>query len=203
VTTDDADLADWTGLNWYIDVHVIDRPAADNLRRLRDAGWIYLSVTDTAHTETSAAKNEITRQRLADQLLAYPMAMGALVLDHSRLDMSVLGGVADEQRLRNVFAALWATNDYENDGQMKTSTGRTRFRDAMHVATAIRYLGTGFITEDSKILKAAARIGREFNGFIVLSIADATERSFEEVRRVRSGAEIMGRPEPTSLPDWP
>jgi hypothetical protein len=117
--------------------------------------------------------------------------------------LSIIGGVADEQRLRNVFAALWPTNDYEADGQKKTREGRTRFRDAMHVATAIRYSGTGFITEDSGILRAAARIASEFNGFIVLSIADATERSFEEVRRVRRGAEVMGMPEPTSLPDWP
>ena len=203
VTRHDADLADWTGLNWYIDVHVIDRPAADDLRRLRDAGWICINVTDTAHTETSSAKDEITRHRLEDQLLAYPIAMGPLVLDHSLLDLSVIGGVADKQRLRNVFAALWPTNDYEDDAKKKTARGRTRFRDAMHVATAIRYSGTGFITEDSGILKAAARIASEFNGFIVLSIAEATERSFEVVRRVRRGAEKMGIPEPTSLPDWP
>ena len=203
VTRDDAGITDPTGLNWYIDVHVIDRPAADDLRRLRDAGWICLNVTDTAHKETSAAKDEITRHRLEDQLLAYPIAMGPQVPGHSLSDISVRGGVADEQRLRNVFAALWPTNDYEDDVQQKTARARTRFRDAMHVATAIRYSGTGFITEDSGILKAAARIASALNGFIVLSIADATERSFEVVRRVRHGAEKMGMPEPTSLPDWP
>jgi hypothetical protein len=73
VTRDDADLADWTGLNWYLDVHVIGRLAADDLRRLRDAGWICLNVTDTVHTETSTAKDEVTRQRLEDQPLAYPI----------------------------------------------------------------------------------------------------------------------------------
>jgi hypothetical protein len=119
--------------------------------------------------------------------------------------------VEDEHHLRDVFAVLWPTNDYESDGQMKRVDGqaginkasRARFRDAMHVATAIRYSGTGFVTEDGNMLKAAPRILSEFKGFTVLSIADATERSFEEVRRVRSGAEVMGRPEPTWLPDWP
>jgi len=203
VTSDDADLSDWTGLNWYIDVHVIDRPAADNLKRLRDLGWIRLSVTDTVIAETSAAKDEATRDRLADQLLAYPIAMGPVVPGHSLSDISVRGGVVDEERLRRVFALLWPKNDFQDDVQQKTAKARTRFRDAMHVATAIRYSGTGFVTEDRGILEAAARIASAFNGFIVLSIADATERSFAEVRRVRHGAELMGRPEPKSLPDWP
>jgi hypothetical protein len=203
VTRDDGNLADWTGLNWYFDVHVLDDPAADDLRHLRDEGWISLNVTDTVHTETKAAQDEVTRDRLADQLLDYPIAMGPLVLDHSLLGFSVVGGAADEQHLRNVFAVLWPLNGYEADGQMKTAKGRTRFRDAMHVATAIRYSGTGFITEDSGIREAAVRIASEFNGFLVLSIHDATERSFQEVSRVRRGAEVMGRPEPTSLPDWP
>jgi hypothetical protein len=83
VTRDDGDLDDWTGLNWYLDDHVIDDPAADDLMHLRDTGWIRLTVTDTAHTEMRAAKDEATRQRLEEQLLAYPIAMGPMVLDHS------------------------------------------------------------------------------------------------------------------------
>ena len=28
MTRTDGDLADWTGLHWYVDVHVIDQPSA-------------------------------------------------------------------------------------------------------------------------------------------------------------------------------
>jgi hypothetical protein len=122
---------------------------------------------------------------------------------HSLLGMSVIGGASDEQRLRKAFAVIWPTNNYEDDALMKTNKGRTRFRDAMHVDMGIRYSGTGFITVDTGILEAAPRIASEFNGFTLLSIADATDRSFEGVRRVRHGAELMVKPAPTSLPDWP
>jgi hypothetical protein len=119
------------------------------------------------------------------------------------VSLSIIGGVADEQRLRNVFAALWPTNDYEADGQKKTREGRTRFKDAMHVATTIRYSGTGLHHRGLRDSQAAARTASEFNGFIVVSIADATERSVEGVRRVWRGAEVMRMPEPIYLPDWP
>lgn len=45
------------------------------------------------------------------------------------------------------------------------------------MSNAIRTGATGFVTEDHQILNAATTIANEFEGFLVLSIADATDRS--------------------------
>jgi len=81
---------------------------------------------------------------LADALSDYPEALGPLTLDHGLFDHAVTADEDDDARSRVVFAAIWPNNGYDEDGGAQASrTGRTRFRDALHVATAIRYRGTG------------------------------------------------------------
>jgi hypothetical protein len=201
MATDEEPLHVWTGLRWFLDVNVIDAAAAADLRRLHQLDWVWLSVTDTAHME--AMQNPETYARLLPQFVPYDIAHGVLTLDHSVLGMAVLGGEADDVHARAVYAAMWPASNYEADGQMVTRTGKNRFRDAMHVATAIRYRGTGFVTQDRGILRAADRIGEAFEGFAVLSISDAIERSIARAKHVRFAASVHGRPDPTTIPDWP
>lgn len=198
---DEEPLHVWTGVRWFLDVNVIDADAAADLRRLHELDWVWLSVTDTAHME--AMQNPDTYARLLPQLVPYDIAHGVLTLDHSVLGMAVLGGADDEAHARAVYAAMWPAGNYEADGQLVTRTGKNRFRDAMHVATAIRYNGTGFVTEDRGILRAAERIGRAFEGFAVLNITDAIELSTVRAQHVRFAASVRGRPDPATIPDWP
>lgn len=71
----------------------------------------------------------------------------------------------------------------------------------MHIATAIRH-DTGFMTGDGPVLTATDRIEEAFVGFEVLSIADATEHAYAEVRRVRHEASLHRKPDPAMLPAW-
>lgn len=198
---DQEPLYVWTGLRWFLDVNVIDADDAADLRRLHVLDWVWLSVTDTAHLETM--QNPDTYARLLPQIAPYDIAHGMFTLDHSVLGMAVLGSEDDETHARAVYAAMWPRGIYEADGKMATRTGKNRFRDAMHVATAIRYHGTGFVTRDEGILKAADRIHELFDGFSVLSISDATQRSIARARHVRIAASVHGKPDPDSIPDWP
>jgi hypothetical protein len=43
----------------------------------------------------------------------------------------------------------------------------------MNVATAIRYVMTGFLTKDKRLLRAGHRIRQAFNGFPILDPSDA------------------------------
>jgi hypothetical protein len=197
----DEPLYVWTQLRWFLDSNVIDHADAGDLRRLHQLGWVWLSVTDTAHVE--ARQNPDAYARLLPYFAPYDVAHGVLTLDHSALDMAVLGGDGDEEHARGVYAAVWPNGNYEADGQMVTRTGKNRFRDAMHVATSTREHGTGFITEDRGILEAADRIRDGFDGFAVVDIAEATARSIAQARHVRSAAGVHGKPAPATIPDWP
>ena len=143
-------LHEWTQLRWSIDVHIIDNqsPAACTLRRLNEVGWIYLQQADTLITEISGTADVDKFDRLAEAASPYPVMMGPMILNHSVLNLSVLGGPEDEVRLRAVYATLWPNSSYEVDGANTSAKGRTRFRDAMHVATAVRYGLRGFVTLD-------------------------------------------------------
>lgn len=196
-------LWDWTGLRWYIDVHVIDSPAAVDLRRLGALGWVHLQVADTAYVEVMGAKDPDKRDRLRDDLAPYSVAHGPLVLDHSYLGMSVIGTEEDAGRLDAVYTALWPCNDRDADARAESATGRTRFRDALHVATAIRSHGTGFVTDDEKVQRAAGRIADLFDSFRIVSVAAATFESMAAVAHLRKRAAILGQPGPATLPDWP
>ena len=192
-----------TGLTWFIDTHVLDSDAATELRTLRDLGWILLQITDTAAIEIGAAKDPVTRARLDDALWDYPMAKGPMVWDHSQWDRSVWGNDEDVARIRAVYRTLWPNGDYDADAGLQTAKGRTRFRDALHMATSIRYLGSGFVTNDGPVLKRADAIAKAFSGFVVLSVEDATARSHLAISRKRRSASITGTPPPESLPDYP
>jgi hypothetical protein len=73
----------------------------------------------------------------------------------------------DQERLDRVFAALFPGRDLKS--------GRTQdVRDAMNIATAIRYGANGFITRDGAgksrgVLDGADTIKATFDGFSILS----------------------------------
>lgn len=193
-----------TGIRWTIDVHVIDNSEATDLIQMYRLGWIDLQTTDTLLTELSERKDDAHREELMEAAEPFPVAMGPMILDHSLLGLGVLGSEQDEERLRLVYSVLWPGNSYEADGAMASAKGRTRYRDAMHVATSIRYRFQGFVTNDQGILARATELAERFDGFQVLSVSDATDLAKSSTNTVRTRAALpLHSQDPNGLPDWP
>jgi hypothetical protein len=67
------------------------------------------------------------------------------------------------------------------DIERESKRGRKTFRDAMHVATAIRYAADAFVTREQRLLGADTRVTDEFDGFRVMS----PERALAFVDRMK------------------
>lgn len=153
------------GIRWALDTNIIDDTslATAGLVDLLQGGWIALQVTDTVGTEISGARIEPL-----PGLALIPEAFGPLVLDHSRLGSSVLGTDDDSHRLDRVLAIV-------HPAAVRSGARRQHLRDAMHIATAIRYAMNGFVTRDKHLTRPSAKtaIKSEFNGFELLTPEDA------------------------------
>lgn len=182
-------------LHLYIDTNIID--AADDasvyLRRLWRERWIYLQKTDVMDTELASAPDD-RRDRLAKASAPYPEALGAFVLNHSRLNYAVLGSGEDERRLADVFGLLFPNVD-------RSAARSNHHRDAMHIATAIRYGADGFVTRERRLLNKAERVAGFYNGFVIYSPEEAVGRALELIARRRKLHEL--EPNRGPLPEWP
>lgn len=149
------------GRQFVIDSHVVDdaSPEVVALRQYHRDGWINLTKTDVPDTEFLGAPPQ-KRDRLLQLSGEYVEHLGPLVLGHSRLDHAVAGSWKDEAHLRDVFDLLFPGRTWE-------AARRQDIRDAMNVATSIRYGADGFITNDKALLKAGERIRIAFNGFTI------------------------------------
>jgi predicted nucleic acid-binding protein len=90
---------------------------------------------------------------------------GPLVLGHSRQNHSVLASEEDVQRLDRVKEIVG----------MRTASKRRAnhdLRDAMHIATAIRYGYNGFITGDKRLVKRNNQFVSDF-GFRIMNVESA------------------------------
>jgi hypothetical protein len=191
-TGDDARRENRTGLTFAIDNHIVDgtTPAEIELRRVHTEGWIELVLTDVTRTEWLAA-NPDKRQQLEDLALGYAEYHGPVVLGHSRLGSTVLGSAEDRERLERVFAALVPGTDFKS--------ARTQdVRDAMNVATAIRYGTNGFITRDGigkdrGILHGAYAIRAAFDDFSILSPEQALAFVDRMMRRWQARQQTVTR----------
>ncbi|MFD5254714.1 hypothetical protein ACFWM5_17970 [Streptomyces bobili] len=192
-----APLPAWnlTSLVFYIDTHILDAPDTETvlLRQLHEASWINLRRTDAMDTELGSAPEEkwVT---LTEASASYAESFGPMVLDHSRLDHCVLGSDEDIARNDLVFSTLFPGAD-------RATCRKNHIRDAMHVATAIRYGGRAFITHERKLLNKSDQIAALFQGFRIWSPTEA----LREVASAIAGARELYRREPErgSLPKWP
>ena len=90
---------------------------------------------------------------------------GPVFLDHSRLDHSLLASEADVQRLDRVREIVG----------IRTSSERSAshdLRDAMHIATSIRYGYDGFVTGEKRLINRNDQFLSEY-GFRIMNVGSA------------------------------
>lgn len=75
-------LVDWTERHWFLDSNVIDHQQRTDLLRLADLQWVWLSVTDTAHVETSQKPDK--HAVLLDHLERFDVSRGTEALRSAR-----------------------------------------------------------------------------------------------------------------------
>ncbi|MGW0899859.1 hypothetical protein ACWD0G_23250 [Streptomyces goshikiensis] len=184
-----------TSLVYFIDTHILDAEdgASVRLRRLYEEKWVSLRRTDAMDTELDAAPAEKWADLTGASAL-YAESYGPAILDHSRLDHSVVASDEDVARDTLVFETLFP-------GAVRATCRKNHIRDAMHVATAIRYGGRSFVTKERKLLNKSTRISELFPGFSIWSPTQAVAEAKGAIAGVR---EIYRqRPELGELPEWP
>jgi hypothetical protein len=123
------------GLTLYIDTMIIDAPddASAFLRRLHDEHWIYLHRTDAMDADLATAPRS-EAARLTGASAGYPEAHGPPVPGPTRQGHGVQATRENMERLELVRQIL-------HGGASGERKDTNDLRDAMHVATAIRYGG--------------------------------------------------------------
>ena len=195
-----------TGISWHIDNNVLTNSSAETLRGLFEHGWVLLTISSTIEVEHLGATSKEDAARLEESRAPFFISFAPLVLDHSILGKSVLEADIDEERLIKVHKAIWPASNLESDrdNPYRRSMGRSRFRDSLIVAHAIRDIASALVTDDLGILSANERIQMEFPNFKVISINAATDLALARVEKVRRLAKgdtnsRLG----TRLPEWP
>jgi hypothetical protein len=168
-----------TELRFVLDTHLLDdsSPEMVTLRELHEGGWIDLTRTDVMDTELQGAEPDKLGRLLALSG-QYVEHLGPAVLDHSRFGHAVFGSEGDGQRLDAVFAILFPGAD-------RKKCRPQHLRDAMNVATALRYAATGFVTREKRLLNKGSAIKEQFNGFVLCSPTKCLEISERFVAKHR------------------
>lgn len=186
VTVPDA-FQNRTDLALVVDCNFITAaPSSEmvRLQELHDRGWINLTRTDTMDTELAAASDD-KRDALLEQSRQYVEHFGPTVIGHSRLGSCVVAGDEDEDRHDRVFRILFP-------GVVPATAKVNHFRDAMHVATAIRYGAKGFVTNERRLLNKDPAMREAFNNFRILSPADALALGERLVAKYMLRRELTG-----------
>lgn len=155
------------GLVLYFDTNFAgdSSDAACELRALDRDGWIDLARTDTVDTELGGATDETRRAALLAETNGYVESMGPMVWDHSRRGHAVWANDDDSERLDRVHSILFPNTDRH----ARTGWAKRKLRDAMHVATAIRYGANAFITRDEQdLVSKSDEIAAAFDGFQIM-----------------------------------
>jgi len=146
-----------SSISIYVDTNCINarqnEKHLNKLEELYDREKILIEKTDTLDTELQEGDSY---PKGLKKSLKYIESFGSAVLGHSRLNFCQLADEIDEKRLTRVLAILWGEKP-------RSVYSKNEIRDAMHIATAIRYGGTYFITEENALLNKATKIQKEFN----------------------------------------
>jgi hypothetical protein len=134
------------------------------LKTLYEQFRVFLAKTDVVDTELDPEKNEMVGGHFLASIKFLEL-QGPVVLDNSRLNHTVLANDEDVQRLDQVKEIIGIRTVSERKAKHD-------LRDAMHVATSIRYGYDGFITRDKRLEKHNDQFFHEF-GFRIMNVDDA------------------------------
>src|SRR5664280_1946087 len=122
-----------------------EQPAIVKLLRYRREGRVEISKTDTVDTERADGVSAATATDRILETAGIIELHGPTVICHSRWDHAVFASDEDSDRIDNLLGLLFPNSDrYATD---RSSTHN--LRDAMHIATAIRYGYDAFVTTDT------------------------------------------------------
>lgn len=146
----------------YLDTNCINaRGKDDALNRLEELyrnEKIIIETTDTLETELKEGKGY---PKGIIKSMRYIFSYGPAVLGHSRVGSCIIGTEEDDRRLRRVLEIFFGGKD-------RPQYSKNEMRDAMHVATAIRYGTNYFVTKDKTLLRGMDQIKAEFHIAIVM-----------------------------------
>ncbi len=140
----------------YIDTNCINSmqkiDALNELEKLNDEDKIIIEKTDTLDEELQRGKGYPKGQKKS---INYIESYGVFVLGQSRLNHAVLGNSQDEDALTKLLKILWGK-------KIRASYTSQELGDARHIATASRYGGTYFVTQEKALLDKSEMIEKEF-----------------------------------------
>ena len=172
-----ADTCVWLAL---FDPSRPEHAATESLLGYRREARVEIVKTDTMDTERTQGMPDATAIERILETAGIVELLGPVVWDHSRFDHSVWAGDEDGKRIDDVFAALFPGSDRHGTDR----TSRHKIRDAMHVATAIRYGCDAFVTTDGDLLRKAAQFQALWN-IELLSPTDAVRWVQRRIERER------------------
>jgi len=145
----------------YIDTNCVNarqnKPVLNQLEKLYQEEKILIETTDTFETELLEGKGYPQGLKKA---LNYVFSFGPGVIGHSRVGYCIVGSKEDDNRLGRVLEIIFGK-------KLRKDYSRNEIRDAMHIATTIRYGGTYFVTQDKTLLRKSENIRKEFQTLIV------------------------------------
>jgi PIN domain len=144
--------------------------------------------TDTVDTERTEGVPDATAIERILETAGIVELLGPAVSDHSRCDHSVWAGDEDSKRIDEVFATLFPGSDRHGTDR----TSRHKIRDAMHVATAIRYGCDAFVTTDDDLLRKASQLQALWQ-IEILSPTNAVRWVLRQIERERIRSERRRR----------
>ena len=134
------------------------------LETLHEQFRVFLAKTDVVDTELDPEKNEMVGDHFIASIRLLELH-GPLVLGHSRLDHSLLASEEDVQRLDRIKEIVGIRTSRERNASHD-------LRDAMHIATSIRYGYDGFVTGEKRLINRNDRFLSEY-GFRIMNIGSA------------------------------
>lgn len=140
----------------YIDTNCVNarqsNTALNQLEKLYQEEKILIETTDTFETELLEGKGY---SRGLKKALNYVFSFGPGVVGHSRVGYCIVGSEEDDRRLGRVLEIVFGR-------KLRKDYSRNQIRDAMHLATTIRYGGMYFVTQDRSLLEETETIRKEF-----------------------------------------
>lgn len=163
----------------FIDTNCINAKQSikplNELERLYADEKILIEKTDTLDTELQEGKGY---PRGLKKSLNYIESYGPAVVGHSRLGSCIVEDESDNRRFSKVLSILWGQ-------KARSQYSRQEIKDAMHIATAIRYGGTYFVTLEHNILKKSEEIKKEFV-ITICTPSNCLKFVKEEIRRLNN-----------------